>query len=428
MWLVNGLTPGYVTIANFRKNNPKALKEVFRTYNRFLNQQGLFGKETVAIDSTKIMAQNSRKNNFNATSIKRHQDYIDKKTEEYLSLLENSDQQEREQISSIQIKEKLEQLEERKKKYNKLEEQLEAANQKGEKQISIVDEDARLISSLGQKGIVCYIVQSVVDAKNNLIVENEVTNKGDQNALYTMANSAKELLEVEQIDALADTGYDTGEELMKCAKDKITTYVSSRGQANSQKEAEFKKSNFEYNKQDDIYICPEGNLLTTNGRWYTKNRKGKKDSKFKEYKSVYSKCEACPFAKQCAGSRLKRKQGRVIERHEFADYTEANQQRVKENKSYYRQRQAIVEHPFGTIKRQWGYSYTLLKGKEKVGGEIDLICLSYNIRRSVSILGVQELLKALEDLPPVFKGVICLFLSPILTILSLQNIFNFTKK
>ena len=69
MWLVNGLTPGYVTIANFRKNHPKALKEVFRTYNRFLNQQDLFGKKTVAIDSTKIMAQNSRKNNFNATSI-----------------------------------------------------------------------------------------------------------------------------------------------------------------------------------------------------------------------------------------------------------------------------------------------------------------------------------------------------------------------
>lgn len=411
MWLVNGLTPGHVTIANFRKDHPKALKEVFRTYNRFLNNQGLFGKETVAIDSAKIRAQNSKKNNLNDSSIKRHQEYIDKKAEEYLALLEKCDQSEGQEKSS-QLKEKVAQLEQRKEKYNQLQEQLEQAKLKGEKQISTIDKDARLLTSKGSKGEVGYNLQSVVDSKHCLIVENELTNQTDQNALHKMAASAKELLEVDQIDALADTGYDTGEELMKCAQDNITTYVAPRKQGGSQKEAAFKKNNFTYNKQKDTYSCPSGEILTTNGKWYTKNRKGKKDSKFKEYKAAYEKCEACSFANQCAGARLKRQQGRVIERHEFSDYTEANRQRIKENKSYYRQRQAIVEHPFGTIKRQWGYDYTLLKGKEKVSGEMDLICLAYNMRRSVSILDVKTLLKALSELNPIFLALKWLYFKP----------------
>jgi len=410
MWLINGLTPGHVTIANFRKSNPNGLKQVFRTYNLFLQNQGLFGKKAIGVDSSKFSAQNSRRNNFNDTTIERHQKYIDKKTEEYIALLDQTDQEESQQLSSAQIKEKLEQLSHRKNKYNKLKEQLDKAKKHGEKQISTVDPDARLLTSLGSKGQVSYNIQSAVDDKNYLIVHNEVTNTGDQNALHKMASTAKEELQTDHIDALADTGYDTGEELKKCSQDKIITYVAPRIQAGAKKDGKFKKDKFTYNEDTDTYICPEGKVMKTNGRWYTKNRKEKKDSKFKEYKLEYSICNSCKFKQECAGKRLNRKQSRVIERHEYADYTEANQERVKQNKDYYRRRQAIVEHPFGTIKRQWGYTYTLLKGKEKVGGEFDLICLSYNIRRSVSILGIKELIRALKALKTDFFGFMRLFL------------------
>jgi transposase len=398
MWLINGLTPGYVTISNFRKDNPKAFKQVFRTYNRFLDGRDLFGKTTIAVDSSKFRAQNSKKNNYSDSTIERNQKHIDKKTEEYLALLDQTDQKENQEQSSRLIKEKLVQLSERKEKYNKLKAELEDAKQAGQKQISTIDADARLLTSLGSKGIVGYNVQCVVDDKNSLIVDNEVTNQGDQNALHKMANNAKELLQVDHIKVLADSGYDSGEELMKCTKVAITTYVSPRNQAASQKDNKFRKNKFTYNKKKDTYTCPQGNILVSNGKGYIKKRKGKKDSKFKEYKLDYSKCNACEFKNICAGKRLNRNQGRVIERYEFADYTEANQQRIKENKAYYRRRKAIVEHPFGTIKRQWGYTYTLLKGKEKVGGEFDLICLIYNIRRSVSILGVKELIRTLKAL------------------------------
>jgi transposase len=211
MWLLNGLAPGHVTIANFRKNNPKGLKQVFRTYNRFLQEQGLFGKKTIAVDSSKFSAQNSRKNNFNDASVERHLKHIDKKTEEYMALLDQVDQEDSRQLSSTQVTEKLQKLAQRKNKYKKLKEELEIARDLGEKQISIVDRDARLMTSRGSKSLVCYNIQSAVDDKNYLIVHNKVTNTGDQNALYEMASSAKIELQIDQIDALADTGYDTGE-------------------------------------------------------------------------------------------------------------------------------------------------------------------------------------------------------------------------
>lgn len=408
MWLINGLTPGHVTIANFRKNNPSAFKQVFRAYNRFLQGQDLFGKETIAVDGAKIRAQNSKKNNFSDKTIERHQIYIDKKTTEYLALLEQNDQQDKALISKNEISEKLEQLSERKKHYNNLQAQLDKAKEKGEKQISTIDRDARLFSSIGSKGEIAFNLQSAVDDKHKLIVHNQVTNKIDINALYEVASEAKRQLQAGKIDVLADTGYDTGEELKKCADDNITTFVAPRSQNAGSKNSEFAKAKFKYDKQTDSYTCPTGQTLKTNNKVYTKVRKEREDAPFKEYKQQYTICNNCIYKDDCAGTRLNRKQGRVIERYLTADYSEANQQRIKENKDYYRRRQSIVEHPFGTIKRQWGYSYTLVKGLEKVGGEFDLICLCYNMRRSVSILGVNELI---ERLKADFFGICAIFVT-----------------
>lgn len=396
MWLINSLRPGHVTIANFRKDNPKGIKVVFRQYNKFLLTQDLFGKETTAIDSSKFGGQNSRKNNYNEQCIERHQKYIDKKTENYLELLDQCDQAENQELSTDQIKEKLEILKERKDKYNKLEKALEQAKEEGDKQISTIDTDARLLTSSGKKSVVGYNLQISVDDKNCLIATNELTNTTDQNALHKMAYSTMEILEIDAIDALADTGYDTGEELKKCAEDNITTFVAPRNNVGSIKEKAFRKDKFIYDKDTDTYKCPTGEILKTNSKWYVKKCKGRKDTKRKKYTLEFSKCNLCQFGVKCAGKRLNQKKGRVIERYEFAEYREDNQERVKNNKDYYRRRQAIVEHPFGTIKRQWGYTYTLLKGKEKVGAEFDLICLAYNMRRSVSILGVKELIKQLK--------------------------------
>ncbi len=145
-----------------------------------------------------------------------------------------------------------------------------------------------------------------------------------------------------------------------------------------------------------MYRCPQNKFLTTNGTYYKKKNTGRKTYRFKRYVAEYKKCATCPFKQACVGNRLKHSHGRSIERSEYADYIEANAERIKENKAYYRRRQAIVEHPFGTIKRQWGFNYTLLKGLQKVDAEFGLVFLSYNLTRVISILGVRTLVRRLK--------------------------------
>ena len=76
-----------------------------------------------------------------------------------------------------------------------------------------------------------------------------------------------------------------------------------------------------------------------------------------------------------------------------------NDNNIKQNSQYYKRRQAICEHPFGTIKRHWGYTYTLMKGLEKVNGEMNLIMLCYNFMRTKSILGFDKMIA-----PSMFKA------------------------
>jgi hypothetical protein len=257
-----------------------------------------------------------------------------------------------------------------------------------------------------------YNVQSATDAKNKLIAHFEVTNEKDIHALSRVANAAKQELEAEKIDALADGGYHAGEELKACAENGITTYVSPKKYKAANKEQDFLKDQFKYRPSQDVYQCPGGQILSTNGKWYDKKSKEGKSHKIKRYTISGKICKACPFKEKCLNpTSLRQNRGRSIERSEYEDYIQANDERLKANKDYYLLRQTIVEHPFGTIKRQWGFDYTLLKTKPKVEGEFGLIFLSYNLRRVISIFGVEELVKKLKEAKASFLGFIRAILS-----------------
>ncbi len=206
-----------------------------------------------------------------------------------------------------------------------------------------------------------------------------------------MAIETKELLKVEKMDVLADNGYHTGEELKQCETENITTYVSPKAPA-TKDTGLYPVTAFRYNKQEDTYTCPEGQILFTNGVWYRHSGQGKNAPyQFRRYTTGMCKC--CTARNKCTSSK---QNGRVIDRSEFAESIEQNNQRVITNPGYYRQRQQLVEHPFGTLKRQRGFIFTLLKGKEKVLGEIGLGFIGYNLTRCVSILGIVKLIKALN--------------------------------
>jgi hypothetical protein len=241
-----------------------------------------------------------------------------------------------------------------------------------------------------------YNQQIVVDGEHHLIVSTEVINERDTDQLYPMLKAANELLESKHLKCLADKGYHTGAQLSKCEEyEELETYVAPLKSKNGPEG--FRKQDFTYEASSDTYTCPQGETLSTNGRWYKKNEgKHRRSYRIKRYTLTYAKCANCPFVERCNKGGLKSRHGRYIERTEHDGAIAANAARVAANKELYRRRQAIVEHPFGTIKRGWGYTYYLLKGLEKVNGEGSLIALVYNLRRSVSILGVRALVERLK--------------------------------
>jgi len=389
-WLLEQQKPKYRTIANFRKENAKALKNVFTRFNLFLKDNNLFGKENIAVDGSKFRAQNSKKNNFNEKKINRHIEYIEKKTEEYLKELDDADKKEKDIIDT---RKKLDELKERKDRFLNLKKELDNTK---ELQISTVDPDARALPKKMNIVEVGYNIQVAADEKHALISNYDVTNENDTYALFKAAKDAKDFFGVDKLNVLADKGYHNASQLKDCADKKLITYVAVKEHANRKKDPAFRKNKFIYDKDRDIYICPDNKELKTNGRWYSKKGGGRypRTFKFQRYQSSKEICGQCPFKEKCGP--FSKGNGKYIERHEFERYVEENKERVRNNKELYRKRQEIVEHPFGTIKRQWGFDHTLLRTIKKVEGEFALIFTCYNLRRSISIIGVKEMIKALK--------------------------------
>jgi len=419
-WLMQELIPNYHTIADFRKNNSAALKSLFKLYVNFLNELNLLGKQTIAIDGSKFRAVNSSKNNYNQRKINKHQHMIEEKADKYLKELDEFDKDETDDSSPSYRKEEVEaalqRLTERKIKYDDLQQQLDNTE---EKQISTTDADSRAIIINKNIVEVSYNTQTAVDAKHNLFVHAEATSTNDGKALHRAAAQAKEnmgLKNEEAIDVLSDKGYHTGEQLQQCHDDNIETYVAFKEQPSVKHlQKEFLSTQFSYNKENDSYTCPAGQTLTSPGTWHNKiGDAGETSYRFKTYRT--DGCKSCSLKKNC--TKLNK---RIIHRSEYQDAVERNNENIRNHPDYYKKRQSICEHPFGTIKRQWGYTYTLMKGLQKVNGEMNLIMLVYNIKRTISILGFEKMIQAIENWQPDYKKVICALKNRFIKMIYRQN-------
>lgn len=403
-WLLEAIGPNYHSIADFRKDNPKALKQLFKLFVSFLKEADLIAGETIAIDGTKSRAHNSKKANFNQKKIDKHKDYIEVKSQEYLDQLEQNDIEENPMVIK-NIQQKMERLQQNTIKYELLEQALKAS---GEPQVSTTDADARALLVQGQVVEVSYNIQAAVDSKYNLVVATHTINRNDKNALSAIALETKENLELETFTVLVDKGYHNARELDICKQNNITTIVAVPDQGKSNEngtQREYFVTNFIYNKQANTYTCPEGQTLSTTGRWHKKTARTEASGyMFQKYRTPA--CKTCPVKDLCTS----RKSGREIDRSQYATAVEENHQRYKANPQLYRKRQEINEHIFGTIKRKWGYNYTDLIGLEKVNGEHSLIMLVYNIKRSINILGVPDLIAKLKTWNSPYKRKVFFFL------------------
>ena len=373
IWLLGNLKPDHNTIARFRKDNPKAIKRVFRATVTMAKNHQLIGAVLIAGDSTKLRAQNSKKNNYNKKKVQRHLDYIDKKLAEHQQELAKADGDAKEPLQQ-QISQRKQQA----KKYTDIQKQLQADTATENPQISTSDPDSRHQIVRGNITEVCYTAQTTVDAKHKMLIDYKLTNQNDKKAMGSMLRRAKTILKTNSFTALYDKGYHTGSEF-KIADDLgITTLVAvpGIGRTSQAPDPNYNVEHFVYLPDTDTYSCPQGHSLKSNGSWYKA-----RNYRFKHYKT--KACKTCHVRALCTSAKHN---GKIIQRSEFTPFIEANAKRVLQNPEVYKKRQALVEHPFGTIKRQWGFDHIITKkGITAASADFGLIALTYNLKRLINL-------------------------------------------
>ena len=383
MWLIRGVKPTYKTIADFRKNNLKAIKAVNKDFVLACRELELYGGDLVAVDGSHFRGNASKDSIYLKKTIQKHLKKVERDIDRYLKELEAGDAQSPEgELEDPGLEEKLRKLQQRQREHRDKLAQLEEA---GENQISMTDEDARLISK-GGGTIAGYNVQSVVDDKHKLLVVCEVINDGnDMQQLGPMSQKAKEVLETEEMTVVADSGYYNQTHLKDCVEAGITPYVSIPDKTKQTREqGRFCREDFTFDHQRNRYRCPAGEFLKQDGVSF------KKEKRMIRYSSSAKICAQCPFRHQCLPDKTPYRQ---IHRWEHEEIVEAHRQRMERTgQKYMKKRAALVEHPFGTLKQWCGWTHFLMRGKQKVQGEMDLLMLAYNFKRVLNIIGMPKLI------------------------------------
>ena len=379
IWLLKGLEPDHNTINRFRKENPKSIKKVFRKTVEIARNFDLIGGLLIAGDSTRLRAQNSKKNNYNQKKIARHLAFIEEKLASYTQALSEADGDKAEELEA-----KIAEKKKRQATYQGLSEKIKES---GDTQYSSSDPESRHIMVRGMISEVCYNVQSTVDSKNKLPIDYKVTNENDSNALSMMVRRAKSIVGHNRFTVLFDKGYHKGEELSKVHELGVRTYVAIPdipGSAQAPDPA-YNTEHFTNNAVTDQYTCPAGAQLLSNQRVY---RYDQPTYGFKKYKT--RACATCKVRAGCTRS----KQGRMVQRSEYQPAVDRNKSNLQDHPELYRARARIVEHPFGTLKRQWGFDYILTKkGMASASSDVGFMFIAYNLRRLFKLLGKEGLRK-----------------------------------
>ena len=385
MWLLGKLAPDFKTIADFRRDNGEAIRATYREFTLLCRSLELFGGELVAIDGSKFKAVNSRERNFTKGKLKSLAKRADAKIERYLQELDENDAQETDskKLTREELQEKIEWLKRRKGTYDELQQQMDES---GESQVSLTDPDARSMTlGKGRGAEVSYNVQISVDAKHKLIVDHEVTNDcNDMKQLSSMAIRAKEMLEVESLEVVADGGYYNGEEIRDCTEGDIVPYIPQTSSSNSKRAGLYTKEDFRYDAENDCYWCPAGEAL-----WYIRCGTNKHGRMMRFYAT--KRCKECVMKHKCTRD----KRGRRIQRWEDEALLEEMALRMRAEPDKVKQRKLIVEHPFGTIKRSMEQGYFLTRRLCNVRAEMSLTMLAYNMKRVMGLMSIEQLLAAL---------------------------------
>ena len=449
MWLLRKVVSDFRCIADFRKDNAKSIREVFRAFVRLCNKAGMLSHESVVIDGSKFRAVNADNKSYVSSNAKKVLLDVEEKTSRYMKELDEADAAESRPgaLTKEDIVGVLDYLERRK---AQLTEALEQMAGSGENHICTTDPESRLMKT--RDGIrPSFNVQTAVEAKNHLIVHYDVTSEcTDWHLLGDGINASKAALGVENLEGIADRGYSNDEEILQCLLNgdtptthpnkgeksrmfrfqktdtevtgEVVSYAEMKAQGGLEKApVEVRREPplhpyFERDIEKDIVICPMGQTLFYAGPGHPN---GKKDPCIRRYHRL-SACLKCPnkctlhkrrivsfkegetrkeeaFYEKARENRIVRKTSRrfkvITLSEEESSWDEWVILRFYPNQQHLRKRNTVVEHPYGTVKRWHGAGYLLTKGKRKAAAEMGLSFLAYNFRRVVNLLGVNGIME-----------------------------------
>lgn len=456
-FLLNRLIPDFRTISDFRKDNSKAIRLVFKAFVKLCLKLNLYEKELLAIDGSKFRAVNSKDNAYNAEILNKKLNRIDEHISEYLSRMDSTDEIDTDESDDTgNVREAIEELTQRKDKYQSY---LDELNETGKTQILTTDPEAHRMHS--KDGFhCCYNVQTAVDRGSHLIAEYEVTNNcGDQGLLRKTAELAREALDVETIEVVADKGYESRADILDCVMNGIVPNVAikydkherlftieheenqiseTERQSTSPEDIQkclhagilpacYENTSIEIEVQgkstlscfilndDGTVTCPMGNIL-------------KKLRIRKNNCTIYGSKDACrQCTNKCTGSikhktvsfgpntrfvpvRMFGKSNHNFTKipenipmnpfnHTLDTKTQPDKKvviKIKEDIPKIKERMCLSEHPFGTVKWYDGAHYLLCKGKQKVSAELGLSFLAYNLKRAINMVGTKKLIEAIQ--------------------------------
>ncbi|MGA2892485.1 MAG: IS1182 family transposase, partial [Xanthobacteraceae bacterium] len=300
LWLMGRLVPDHKTIADFRKDNGAAIRQVCAQFIVLCRAIGLLTQASVAIDGSKFKAVNNRDRNFTCAKMERRMAQIEESVARYLQQLDAADRQEPSeglQTKTTRLKEKIEKLKEQMRRLEVLKVEMLATP---DQQISLTDPDARSMATSGRgSGVVGYNVQVAVDTKSHLIVTHEVTNVGsDRSQLAQVAMAAKATLDVAKLDAVADRGYFNGEEIKACEEAGVTVTLPKPMTSSSKADGRFGKQDFRFVAAEDVYICPAGEKLAYH---YTTEEK-----RLVLHRYWTNACQNCTIKNSCTTGKQRR--------------------------------------------------------------------------------------------------------------------------
>ena len=384
MWLTGRLVPDHKTIADFRKDYGKAIRQVCTRFVVLCREIGLFADACVAIDGSRFKAVNSRDRNATRGKMARRRKEIEKSIGRYLHELDTADRQEPSvaRTKKARIADKLVMLRRKMMELEALEAEMLA---EPDQQISLTDPDARSMATKAKgSGMVGYNVQTAVETTHHLIVAHDVINEGnDRSQLSPMANKAKEALAVEDVEVLADSGYFSGAEILACEKAGATATLPKPQTSGNRLKGLFVKQDFRYVAEDNVYVCPAGERLIYH---FTNVENG-----LTLHRYWTNACQTCAIKHLCTEGKERR-----ITRWEHEHVVEAVERRLDENPDAMRIRRMTVEHPFGTIKAWMGATHFQMRTLKNVATEMALHVLAYNLKRVMTILGIRPLIAAIR--------------------------------